>query len=107
MARRRSCGCATGLMDRDRPARVGDPIDIGDREAVLSRPLRDRLGCLSAVEVDDVYIPVGQPGHGLLAVDEGEGADLTVGFEYLLHTVLLSAPRTAARDVVGLMVALA
>src|SRR5699024_1285633 len=50
---------------------------------------------------------VGQAGHGLLGFDEGEGADLAVGFEYLLHTVLLSAAGTAARDVVGLMVALA
>src|SRR5699024_9181125 len=86
MARRRSCGCESGLLDRDRHARVGG---------------------LSAVEVDDEFIAVGQAGHGLLGFDEGEGADLAVGFEYLLHTVLLSAAGTAARDVVGLMVALA
>src|SRR5699024_189577 len=107
MARRRSCGCESGLLDRDRPARVGDPIEVGDRVAVLSRPLRDRLGGLSAVEVDDEFITVGQAGHGLLGFDEGEGADLAVGFEYLLHTVPLSAAGTAVRDVVGLMVAIA
>src|SRR5699024_280556 len=107
MARRRSCGCESGLLDRDRPARVGDPIEVGDRVAVLSRPLRDRLGGRSAVEVADGFIPVGQAGHGLLGFDEGEGAGLGVGCEYLLPTVLLSAAGTAARDVVGLMVALA
>src|SRR5699024_9019769 len=107
MARRRSCGCESGLLDRDRPARVGDPIEVGDRVAVLSRPLRDRLGGLRAVEVDAEVITVGQAGHGVLGFDGGGGADLAVGCEYLLHTVLLSAAGTAARDVVGLMVALA
>src|SRR5699024_6231624 len=107
MARRRSCGCESGLLDRDRPAGVGDPVEVGDRVAVLGGPLRDRLGGLSAVEVDDEFITVGQAGHGLLGLDEGEGADLAVGFEYLFHTVLLSAAGTSACVVVGLFVAMA
>src|SRR5690606_23007279 len=78
----------SGLLDGDGPAGVGDPVEVGDGIAVLSGPLRDRLGGLSAVEVGDEFVTGLETGHRILGFDEGEGADLAVGFEYLLHTVL-------------------
>src|SRR5699024_554575 len=87
---------ATGsaLADRDRPAGIAGPVEVGHRVAVLGRPLRDGLRRLRAVEVDHELVAVGDGGNGLLGLHQGEWADLSDGLEGVLcHGTLLVGSR--------------
>ena len=52
-------------------------MEIGDVVAVVRRPLRDGLGALGAVEVDDQFLTGLQGRQHILGLDEREGAHRT------------------------------
>src|SRR5699024_8600946 len=81
----------SGLLHGDGPGGLAGTVERRDRVVVLGGPLRDRLGGLGAVEVDDQFIAHWQFGDGLFGLHEREGADLPFGLQDVAcHSCVLS-----------------